>query len=729
VLRGTLIIQFFVSLILLGSACGYVLLFGGNSSLLELLHRVSAEQLAAIIAVIILSVLLGAARLRALSAECGHSLSFRTALAAVAVSQAAATLFFHVYGQIVSRGVLLKHHGVPYPTTVLMTLVERTVGLLILLLVAAVGALIVFGQISIRLDEGGAELIRNVLGLTFASASALWALGRAGHLQRGIEALSKALSARAIVLVTLYTLAIQAATLVSFVMATQVLAPDVSVISLAAACTVVMLATALPISFGGWGVRELSAVVVLGAVGVGPAAALSAALLVGVLSLAVVVALGGFTTLPPAAAPVPSPVEGPDRSEASLAILAWAVALLVAVLVFFQVHVPIGKGAVNVCLADPLVMIGAGIFILRFARTEPNWKIKHLWAYAAAGFAVLVFGYGNGWLAFGSNSWAAARALGWLVLVGYAASGALIVRLTGENGREAAFLTLVAGLFGIAAFEYLRYVAFKQGIQMPFAYRVRVDGFAQNPNGFGFQVLVIAGVALTVLRSVTYRFWILVACFSMVWLTGSRSAAIAILVVTAFGLLFERRLVKVVVLAALVAALLIEFPVLGTGPVGGGTGTGAGGGASILTLVQDSRASSDRERWLTIEIAWRLFSSSPWVGQGLGYFVEHVPGLRGGQLVIHSTYLWLLAEFGLVGFAVVGASAIALFLGVWRQAQRDYGCRLAVLLLAGLATMSVAHELLFQRISYFALGLALALGRDEDAQAQGFHQNEPSAVT
>jgi O-antigen ligase len=109
-----------------------------------------------------------------------------------------------------------------------------------------------------------------------------------------------------------------------------------------------------------------------------------------------------------------------------------------------------------------------------------------------------------------------------------------------------------------------------------------------------------------------------------------------------------------------------------------------------------------------MEIAWRLFQSSPWLGTGLGYFIEFFPRVDGSNLIIHSTYLWLLAEFGLIGFAVFGASALGLLLGVWRRARIDDGCRLVVLLLAGLGTMSLVHDLLFQRMAYFALGLALA---------------------
>ena len=52
------------------------------------------------------------------------------------------------------------------------------------------------------------------------------------------------------------------------------LAPHIGIASLAAASCIVMLAASLPISFGGWGLRELSAVVALQAIGLTSASAL-----------------------------------------------------------------------------------------------------------------------------------------------------------------------------------------------------------------------------------------------------------------------------------------------------------------------------------------------------------------------------------------------------------------------------------------------------------------------
>ncbi len=704
VLRGTSIGNLLISIVLLGLAAGYALAFGDHGNLLPLLQQITGAQFAVVVSAIALSVLLGAARLKALAGEFGHSLRFSTSVQVVAASQAAANFFFQIYGQIVSRGLLLKRHGVPYSTTVLVTLLERLVGLAVLLTLATLGALMVFGQITIRLDKGGAELVRTLAGLAVASAAVLWALKRSGHLGRGVELLGGIVKARAIVLTTLYTLAIQAATLVSFTVAALALAPDIGLLNLVAASTVVMLASALPISFGGWGVRELSAVIVLGAVGVSPEAALAAAVLIGVLSLGVVIALGSLAWLPHAEARAPRAgiLEYKPEALSTATLLGWTIPLLVAALLFFQIHVPVGQGAVNVCLADPLIVVGAGLFLLQLKRGETSWKVEHLGLYAASCFIVILLGYVHGWIVFGSNPWAATKLFGWLVLAAYAMCGALIVRVAGDRGRDAACWALIGALIGIAVLEYARYAAAEAGLKLLVPYSPRIAGFAQDANAFAFQVVAVIAVILVVCREGAGKLALLAGCFTALWLSGSRSAALAGAVMLALALYLRPRRAKIVALAVLAAATLVVLPLLipdlpGARP------------ALTSTIMLQPRPLAINEHWMTIETAWGLFLSSPLIGSGLGYFVEHFPRADGSSLIVHSSYLWVLAELGLVGFAVLGASALGLWRSVWRRVASDDGCQLALLLLTALATMSLVQDMLFQRVTYFILGLALAL--------------------
>ena len=70
--------------------------------------------------------------------------------------------------------------------------------------------------------------------------------------------------------------------------AAHTLSPQTSIPNLIAASAIVMFATSVPISLAGWGMREMSAVVGLGAIGVPAHAALTAAVMIGIGALLVV---------------------------------------------------------------------------------------------------------------------------------------------------------------------------------------------------------------------------------------------------------------------------------------------------------------------------------------------------------------------------------------------------------------------------------------------------------
>src|SRR6185312_15654956 len=61
--------------------------------------------------------------------------------------------------------------------------------------------------------------------------------------------------------------------------------PQTSIPDLVAASAVVMFAASVPVSLAGWGVRELSAVMALGAIGMPASGALTTAIIIGAGSL------------------------------------------------------------------------------------------------------------------------------------------------------------------------------------------------------------------------------------------------------------------------------------------------------------------------------------------------------------------------------------------------------------------------------------------------------------
>src|SRR3546814_9484929 len=157
----------------------------------------------------------------------------------------------------------------------------------------------------------------------------------------------------------------------SYVVIASKLSADTPVGYLMAASAVVMFAASLPISFAGWGVREISAVFALGTVGVEPAAALVTAVLIGIGSLSVVAILAGVS-LGRKGEDVPvTPTPRPTIDYAHL--LSMSVPLAVAGLILFQVHVPIEIGYLNINLADPFAMLGGAFFIITVVALPRRW--------------------------------------------------------------------------------------------------------------------------------------------------------------------------------------------------------------------------------------------------------------------------------------------------------------------------------------------------------------------
>jgi hypothetical protein len=167
-------------------------------------------------------------------------------------------------------------------------------------------------------------------------------------------------------------------------------------------------------------------------------------------------------------------------------------------------------------------------------------------------------------------------------------------------------------------------------------------------------------------------------------------------------------------LAAMIPALLANAGAgAETGSLSTMLGTQAFSTALGTTRLATERISSDNEHWISIEAGLRMFLTHPVFGAGLGAFIHDWPGKV--PLVIHSTLVWLLAEFGLVGTAIFLIPVIRLFASeAIRFRRNDTAGYLIILIIAALASMSIFHELLYQRIFWLVLGAALTKGRSDE---------------
>jgi hypothetical protein len=668
----------------------------------NIVSQLPLSALFVVLAAFIVANLLASLRLWFIARDFNHALRFGDALVAMTSGQLAGSFFFQIFGQTIARSATLAKSGVSLSATIIMTVYERVVAALVSIALAVFGASYLFGYMSFDIAGGGDQLLKILSGLTVVFVSgAVFVWGRpAWPVLRGLLTLENILRCgRASVV----SIGIQAMTMAAYIAVAHSLAPDLPIIALVSATTIVMLAASIPISLAGWGIREISAVYALGAIGMTRDMSIVVALLIGGVSIMVTAVLAMASSLlikPTIIDSVPSKPSSVD----STSFLAWVLPLFAASAIFFQVYLPVEVGQINVNLADSVVLFGGALFVIRFFSSPQKSRLPHVRLYVGLMTAVLVASFAHGVLSFGWTSWAFAnRLFGWLVLISYAATGALLVQQGGAKAFQLLLRTFsISGvaivILGLCALAVSFFGLLPLGTFFPV---YRFDGFAQNPNALAFQLLLVLSIIIAMGDSARARI-AMVVILAGLFFSSSRAGefAAAVLIPSALFLRFLtlRALLTVLVIAgSIITAVMLYISAsidLMT--------------SSVLSL---SHVDSDDQHWLTLFNGLHMFFQNPLFGAGLGAFgVAYMP--ENGQVaIIHSTPIWLLAETGIIGFVIFAAPYFALLFRELRDYRHsDVAGRLIILCLIVFGVMSQFHELLYQRALWLLIGAALVAG-------------------
>lgn len=702
--------QVAISGLLLGGAIGYVASQAAWPQIFAAAAGLSWTALATASLLMITGALLASLRLWYIGRDLGYHLTFREAVSALGLGQIAGLLFFQIVGQLMARSAFLSRRSVPVAGTVLATGYERLSALAVSLVFAVSAAIYLFGRISVNAAEGGLLAIKVFIGLIVAGlAGALLSWGRP-VVRNFLELTSDAYRSLARNLVL--SIVIQLTTMAAYVVLARSLVPSIPIVSLVAASALVMFTASLPISFAGWGMREMSAIFALGVIGVSAEASLTVAATIGIISI-IVVGLLATTAIghPPKLEP-----DGQERPAGRIlafdaaTILEMSIPVFAATAVFFQIFVPINKGLVNVNLADPIVLLGGALFVINhFARRWPQWRIPHINLYFGLITFLIAISFLFGLASFGLTNWAFTnRFLGWFVILSYAATGALIVQRAKRDGLDLLLHTYASAATSIAALEIVLLLIFqfsgdfvKPLIQIPFV------GFTENRNAFAFQLL-LAACAIMCTRW-KHAAILLGIIFAGIFFSGSRATFIALPFVVVMCAYMRRLDLGMVIKACLIASALVLLAIYG--PLLPSQIQAPEGHAEVLTLLL-SAPSSNAERLKSLIEGWEMFLAHPVFGAGLGAFM-HQSIQTGVPLVIHSTALWIMAEMGLIGLFVFALPAVRIF---WIEASHpknaDVAAAILVLILTSFAVVSSAHDIAYQRAFWIFLGAALALVPD-----------------
>ncbi|HEX5425727.1 MAG TPA: lysylphosphatidylglycerol synthase transmembrane domain-containing protein [Candidatus Acidoferrales bacterium] len=674
-------------------------------------------------------------RLKIVANDIGHPIDFRKAIAGVSVGTLGGSAFFQLAGQLMARGAIMSRGGVPFASVVVITLYERAVAAIVSGLLALAGAYYIFGQIALDQNNGGKDFVKIVIGLLAATiAGALLGYGR-----RAATALSPMMTghfAVKLIRTVASSLLVQLPMMMAYVILAHALSPSISINDLAAAACLVMFAASVPISLAGWGIREMSAVFALGAIGMGTGNAVLTAIIVGAGSLIImaVLALVSVSSWDP-------PASGNAQAAPKidyLNTLMWALPVAAATLILFQIYIPMYSGTLlNVNLADPVAILGGSIFLLQTV-TKPSisqWRIPKLNLAIGAMTVVLAISLIAGATRFGYTGWAVVnRFLGWFVLLAYATTAALIVKTGDEEGLRTLLFTFLAATVAIVAIEYTLIVLklLEPDASLPIVANA-VQGFAQNRNAFAFQLLMALCAALLVWPTPRIRTLLIAVLFVGLWFCGSRSGwgAAAILILAALYLRTSSfpEMVKAVFFACLLA--LFPYALSAVYEAMRASVIATMHGDSLPTLINEvlgalvngamsavhyalpnflPEQSSTAERVLSMRRAWEMFYNHPILGAGLGAFKElKIMSSSGEPLVIHSTVLWILAEMGIFGLIVFGYPAFKLLITEFRRKERDTASKLLILCFLAFGVMSTPADMFYQRTFWFLIGAALAM--------------------
>lgn len=668
-------------------------------------------------------------------------------------------LFFQVIGQTLSRWVSLRRLGVSPSTVVVTSLYERSLALMLLLAAAVCGAAILYGGISVELQRESVALAKSLI-LIVASSAVVSLIVLRRPLRVLVRSIARGANWRAIALGALLTMLVHGAMLAAYLSLVLALAPTVPLAKLAAASVVIMLAASFPISFAGWGVRELGAVFAFGMVGITAGEALAVSVSIGVLSVLSIGVMGALIFLLPSRSgdrPAPRP-DGTARMPHVdfTRFLFAATPIGIASLIMFHVWLPVDTGFVNVNLADPVALMGGILFLLYFRQFDLRDAFPHLLPAIVLATLLLLFGLVHGVLRFGYTEWAVVnRGVGWFFILGYIASGGILA----ATSRYAGFVTILKILVWVTAVIVAADLALiilrKLDVNTFLAVTPmrRLSGESGNPNAFAFQLLLVL-TAAAVLSDRMQRTWkrdamnsmLFAMLFIAIYLTQSRAALVA-LVAMALGaaLAGYRRFGRLASGAALTAAILFVLPgiVSLVGTLGNSTDESASAVSSaaparpvtrideVLNPVQGSgiklsRPGSEAERLQSIKNGLRLFKERPVFGGGLGAGIYR--SVSGGEspLVIHSVPVWVLAEFGLVGAAIFGALFLSIALSLWRQTQATGRPVYAfgLLMLLAFAVFGLPHDIFYQRLFWFLLGVMLFQGARLQRRTPGLSPSE-----
>ena len=572
------------------------------------------------------------------------------------MAKASNLIFLNIIGQSLSRAAILAQANVPAGVSVVVTYWERGLAAGILLLFSVAGGWFLFANSFLDLQTAAAYLVYVFGSLLLVSAAvAVAILGPTVARERARYWAGEALRIWPSVALTL----LSQLCMLSAYLVVLLLISDVPVsLAIVSAVAVIMFASSLPISFFRLGVRELTSVQVLGAIGMGSSYSVTTAIAIGLISLVVLVlfSLTGVWLFlrrgDSAASAVIEPKNGAGIEWTSFTAL--LTAMSTSVMIFFQVRVATEGGAITANVSDLIALTALGLTALLILRHRNFSIFPKLFSLGLVAISVaLAVALVIGWSRYGLNQWAIVnRGFGWIIILGYLAVGAALVWGDKTNGRVLVLWSLALAGASVAGLELGLLVLKLLSVLFPAeTFVVPLRGFAGNSNAFALQMVMAAIAAITASRlgagSGNRKMLriVLVLTALATFYALSRSGLGTFMGVLGLFILMSPRDKRreqlfdgLIAAAALFAAFALPHLISNIVELSAQAGIAISPDRGVLAHMEFNvlRASSDSERWGSIAEGWNLWQQSPVFGAGLGAFVQSRFDAGLPILIIHS---------------------------------------------------------------------------------------------
>ena len=694
--------------------------FAGIEKAINDLSQFPPWILAGMLMIFALNLVLVSFRLRMLLSYFGVKVPFGVAVNASIQGHFVSLFLISLFGQVAGRQSVLRHHGTQSVFIAALTAIERVILFSVSAGLSLIGAAWIFDRLQILEFLGSASLPQMFFVAGLALVASLW-FGRTEFEKLLIKGVQSQRNLSQLAAAALITFLSQSLVLGAFVLGGYCLAPQIGFLNLLAAAAVTSFAASLPISVNGWGVREITAVFAFGAVGMPPSLALTIAIMVGLSSTAVVLATFPYVYTKAKSSQRKTSTTSQSQFTVSFSIekmAAWGLSMATAIFIFFQLHVQLQGGVINLNLADPFAILALSAVFIHyfFTLAPPRWSVPRFNLILVVVLLLLLFSFLNGTQVIGVTQWAfTSRLLGWIVLLGYLSIGTLTVSYLGKLGVWRFVETLIATSIVIILFHAIMRLHIFSGWLDYGSMASNFEGFSGNRNAFAFQLLSCSLLLLAfttnhksvksvevarirIKRSDFYAISHGVILAGLVF-TGSRAGILTsclLLLVSSLSNFVDRLiLLKSLLYGCFIwmfFALFLPWIIDNQFAV-----------QSIL-----SNNKSDLERWESIRLGFEMWLDSPWVGAGLGVFIETSSQWLSEPTVIHSTIVWIFAEFGVLGAIILIAIFSWILTSTLQNGLHKSANRAVVMLMGIFVVFSLVHEIFYQRIFWLVLGVCLA---------------------